>query len=166
MILFNTKCGRNKHNDYIWSRMICSIWVVLLYQSSHWYAIQACGTSRQWSYGYSFTKIWKPDLLSLVFSLSMRSVGMAQWLRISGLASWKSSGKWGGMYTRQQHPQCPLHYYTFISLGAVVFKLIGDSARNEMLWTHAKGCRTIGFFVSQFRLQEQYGRRMSSGMEE
>ena len=38
-------------------RMICSIWVVLLYQSSHWYALNACRISRQWHMGIDLSRL-------------------------------------------------------------------------------------------------------------
>ena len=44
-------------NTKIISRMICFLWVVLLYQSSHWYALYACGISRQWHIGIELARL-------------------------------------------------------------------------------------------------------------
>ena len=37
--------------------MICSLWRVLLYQSSHWYAPYPCGISRQWHMGIDLSRL-------------------------------------------------------------------------------------------------------------
>ena len=77
-------------NTNIIPRMICSIWVVWYYQSSHWYALYTCGISRQWHMGIDLSKL-KTALLSPVVSLSKQSANMAQWLRILGLVRWNYS---------------------------------------------------------------------------
>ena len=100
-------------NTKIISRMICSIWVVLLYQSSHWYALYRAEhlDNGIWALIY---QDWKPALLSPVVSLSKQSANLAQRLRILGLVRWKSSRKWGRIYTRLVHSKMSitlLHTY-------------------------------------------------------